>query len=128
MRALVLVAALLVAGCHQGNGLSAGDLSTPEDMTTPPDLQPPPDMVPPPNCGKIAFCAITCGTQNLTCLGGCFQNAPPMALQEAGTLVACAAQNCLQADGGMLQLFQCLSDKCPMQLAGCEGLGLGGGS
>lgn len=127
---LVAAALLLAAACHEGNGLGGPDLAPPVDLAPPSDLLPPPDLVPPPNCGQIVGCAIMCGTSNLTCLGGCFQNAPPQAIQEAGALVLCAGQNCL-GDGGvgggnMLGIFQCLADKCPMQLSGCEGLGLGG--
>jgi hypothetical protein len=62
---------------------------------------------------------------NLSCLPGCIQNAPPAAQQQAIALGLCAAQSCLQNDGGsMLQIFQCLTQSCPTQLAACGGLGL----
>jgi hypothetical protein len=129
VRAWIAGVVLFAAACHQGNGLGGPDLLPPPDLAPAADLTPAPDLLPPPNCGQIVGCALKCGTQSLTCIVGCGQNAPPQAIAEAGALVACAAQNCLSADGGAsgtLQIFQCLSDKCPMQLSGCEGLGLGG--
>ncbi len=127
--ALALVLGVGLAACHQGHGLGGPDFAAPPDLEPPADLEPAPDLVPPPNCGKIIFCAFQCGTTNLTCLPGCFQNASPMAVQEAGALIACAAQSCLAGDGGaggMFQIFQCLQTNCLMQLAGCQGLGIGG--
>lgn len=127
---LVAAALLVVAACHQGNGLGLPDLQAPPDLAPPADLSPAPDLLPPKTCGEIVGCAIMCGTSNLTCLGGCFNGASPQAIQEAGALVLCAGQNCLGdggvGGGGMFGIFQCLSDKCPMQLSGCEGLGIGG--
>ncbi|MDB4968585.1 MAG: hypothetical protein JWN44_4274 [Myxococcales bacterium] len=127
MKALLLATVIAVAGCHQGNGLGAGDLSEPVDLSEP-DLLPPVDMVPPPTCGKIVFCAFMCGTTNLTCVLGCGQSAPAAEVGAALSLVGCAAQNCLASDmgaGGMLQILQCLQDKCPMQLNACSGIGIG---
>ena len=142
LRLTIVVAALALAGCHQGNGLGQGDLSPPADLLPAPDLTPPPDMVPPPTCGKIVFCALQClggaglggggaadaGVANLGCVLGCGQNAPPAQVTAALTLVGCAAQNCLQngAGGNQLQIFMCLSMKCSTQLAGCQGIGIGG--
>lgn len=126
MRAWAVGLALLAAACQQGNGLGGPDLTPPPDLAPAADLTPAPDLLPPPNCGQIVACALECGAQGLSCLLGCGQNASPQAIAEAGALVACAAQNCLAADGGAgtLQIFQCLTQKCPTQLAGCEGLGL----
>ena len=117
-------------GCHEGNGLGAGDMTT-VDLLPPADLEPAPDLVPPPNCGKIVFCAIGClggggiglpggggaggiggggaggsagdlGAANpIGCVLGCGQNAPPAEVTAALSLIVCAAQNCLStADGG----------------------------
>lgn len=133
-KALLLATPLLVAGCHQGNGLGT---PPPADMAEIPDLLPAPDLVPPPNCGQIVGCALKCigsggldaGLANAGCVLGCGQNAPPAEVGAALNLVGCAAQNCLQGGGGgnQLQLFQCLLTKCPMQLSACKGLGLGTG-
>ncbi|MGZ3427506.1 MAG: hypothetical protein ACXVCV_12695 [Polyangia bacterium] len=151
--ALVAMAAMAsalgggVMGCHEGNGLGAGDMLEGVDLLPPADLELPPDLVPPPNCGKIVFCALGClGTGGLTggggasggdmsganpigCVLGCGQNAPAAEVTAALSLIGCAAQNCLAADGGaggQLAIFQCLQMSCPMQLAGCKGLGFGG--
>ena len=130
-------------GCHEGNGLGAGDM-TAVDLLPPADLVPPVDLVPPPNCGKIVFCALGClgggipggggggdmsGANPIGCVLGCGQNAPPAEVTAALSLIACAAQNCLSADGGagnQLGILQCLQKSCPMQIAGCKGLGFGG--
>jgi hypothetical protein len=141
MKWLALAAALALAGCHEGNDLA---LTPPvADLAEVPDLLPPPDMVPPPNCGKIVFCALGClggglgglggggsvdgGGLNLGCVLGCAQNAPPAQVSAALSLVACAAQSCLQngTSGGGLGIFQCLSTSCPSQLSMCQGLGSG---
>jgi len=154
--AVAVGAMLAVGGgaCHEGNGLQLGDLTPPPDLLTV-DLLPPVDMVPPPNCGKIVFCALGClggglggiggggtggggglgggsgdgGANPLGCVLGCGQNAPPDQVTAALGLVICAATNCLAGDGGtsgQLGVFQCIADKCPMQLAACPGLGIGG--
>lgn len=118
MRAWALGLLLLTAACNQGNGLSI----TPADMAPTPDLAGR-------SCGEIVRCALTCGTQDPTCLVGCGQGASTESVTQAGALVVCAAQNCLSGDGGtagMLQIFTCLSRQCSTQLRGCEGLELGG--
>jgi hypothetical protein len=122
MRALLVAMALCVAACDQGNGLDAPDLQAPDDLAEV-DLLPEPDLLPGPSCGQIVFCALQCGTQNLTCVLGCGQNADPQQVGAALALVACAAQNCLSVDGGQLQIFQCLGEHCRTQLMNCEGLG-----
>jgi hypothetical protein len=153
LMAVVAMAAMASAlgggmvGCHEGNGLGAGDMTEGPDLLPPADLMPPPDLVPPPNCGKIVFCALGClgtgvggigggagggdmsGANPIGCVLGCGQNAPPAEVTAALSLIGCAAQNCLAADGGaggQLAIFQCLQMSCPMQLAGCKGLGFGG--
>lgn len=157
MMALVATAAMATAlgggvvGCHEGNGLQAGDMTEGPDLMPPADLELPPDLVPPPNCGKIVFCALGClggggipgvggggggassdmGANPIGCVLGCGQNAPPTEVTAALSLIACAAQGCLAADGGaggggQLGVLQCLQMKCPMQLAACKGLGFGG--
>jgi hypothetical protein len=151
---LIVTAAIAAAlgggvGCNEGNGLGAGDM-TQVDLLPPADLVPPVDLVPPPNCGKIVFCALGClggggipgvggggassdmsGANAIGCVLGCGQNAPPAEVTSALTLIACAAQSCLAADGGasgggQLGILQCLQTQCPMQLAACKGLGIGG--
>jgi len=121
MRMALVALAVVLAACHQGNGLGGPPV---EDMAQIEDLTPPPDLLPGPTCGKIVACVLGCGMMNLLCLPGCVQNAPPMAQQQAFTLVACAAQNCLQggAGGNMFQIFQCLAQKCPTEVQGCQGL------
>jgi hypothetical protein len=150
MMAVVAMAAMATAlgsgmvGCHEGNGLGAGDMSEGVDLLPPADLELPPDLVPPPNCGKIVFCALGClgtggiggvgggasgdmsGANPISCVLGCGQNAPAAEVTAALSLIGCAAQNCLSADGGQLAIFQCLQMSCPTQLAGCKGLGFGG--
>jgi len=77
-------------------------------------------------CGQVVSCTVQCGLTNLTCDQMCVQGASPTALQQAGTLVLCAAQSCLlgQPDGGggMAAIFQCLPQNCGTQVAGCDGL------
>jgi hypothetical protein len=133
MRSVLLVAALAVVGCHQGNGL--GGPPPPPDLLGPVDMVPPPDLVPPTTCGKIVSCALMCigsggldaGLGNAGCVLGCGTGAPPAEVGAALSLIACAAQNCLAGGtGNQLQIFQCLLTSCPTQLAGCNGLGLGG--
>ncbi len=127
-RGWLLAAALVVAACHEGNGLGGPDFAIPPDLAPPADLLPPADLTPPLTCGQIVGCALMCGTSNLTCLGGCFNGASPQAIQQAGALVLCAGQNCLGdggiSGGGQFGIFQCLQQKCPSQLSGCQGLGL----
>jgi len=135
------------SGCTEGNGLGAGDM-TEVDMVPPADLVPPVDLLPPPNCGKIVFCALTClgggglggigggtgggdmsGANPIGCVLGCGQNAPPAEVTAALSLIACAAQNCLSADGGtsnQLGILQCLQTSCKSQVSACKGLGFGG--
>jgi hypothetical protein len=135
------------SGCTEGNGLGAADM-TEVDMLPPADLRPPVDLLPPPNCGKIVFCALGClggggiggigggtgggdmsGANPIGCVLGCGQNAPPAEVGAALSLIGCAAQNCLAADGGtsgQLGIFMCLQQSCPMQLAACHGLGFSG--
>ncbi|HEX6838003.1 MAG TPA: hypothetical protein VF334_15605 [Polyangia bacterium] len=134
-------------GCHEGNGLGAGDM-TEVDLLPPPDLEPAPDLIPPPNCGKIVFCALGClggggiglpgtgggggdmsGANPIGCVLGCGTNAPPAEVTAALSLIACAAQNCLAADGGaggggQLGILQCLQMSCPSQLNACHGIGI----
>jgi hypothetical protein len=128
-----IVAALLLGGaCNQG-----GELANPIDFgagaddlmsVAPPDLAGTADLAGP-TCGHIVQCVIQCGLTDLTCDQTCFQGAQPEALQQAGALVLCAAQNCLQAqpDGGsgMLGMIQCLLQNCGTEVADCQGL-LGG--
>jgi hypothetical protein len=148
----VIAAAIATAlgggvGCHEGNGLGAADM-TEVDLLPPADLVPPVDLTPPPNCGKIVFCALGClggggipgigggggggdmsGANPIGCVLGCGQNAPPAEVGAALSLIGCAAQNCLAADGGtsgQLGIFMCLQQSCPMQLAACHGLGFSG--
>lgn len=151
----VIAAAMATAlgggvGCHEGNGLGAADM-TEVDLLPPADLVPSPDLVPPPNCGKIVFCALGClggggiglpggggggggdmsGANPVGCVLGCGQNAPPAEVTAALSLIVCAAQNCLSADGGAtggnpLGILQCMQTSCPSQLTACHGLGLGG--
>ena len=156
----VIAAAMATAlgggvGCHEGNGLGGGDMTT-VDLLPPADLEPPPDLVPPPNCGKIVFCALGClggggiglpgtgggagGTGGgsggdmsaanpIGCVLGCGTNAPSTEVTAALSLIVCAAQNCLSSDGGTgntLGILQCLQTSCPSQLSACHGLGIGG--
>jgi len=137
-----------VVGCHEGNALGGGDM-TEVDMVTPADLQTPPDLLPPPNCGQIVFCALGClggglggiggigggggaasdmsGSNPVSCVLGCGSGAQPADVTAAISLVVCAAQNCLSADGGTsgtIGVLQCLSKSCPTQLSGCKGIGI----
>ena len=155
----VIAAAMATAlgggvGCHEGNGLGGGDMTT-VDLLPPADLEPPPDLVPPPNCGKIVFCALGClggggigcrapaaarGTGGgsggdmsaanpIGCVLGCGTDAPPAEVTAALSLIACAAQNCLSCrrrHGQQLGILQCLQTSCPSQLSACHGLGIGG--
>ncbi len=151
----VIAAAMATAlggavGCQEGNGLGGADM-TEVDLLPPADLVPTPDLVPPPNCGKIVFCAISClggggiglpgtggggagdmsGANALGCVLGCGQNAPAAEVTAALSLMLCAAQSCLAADGGAggggtLGILTCLQTSCPSQLSACHGLGLGG--
>jgi hypothetical protein len=134
MKALLFTITLALCGCTQGNGL--GGAPPPPDLLGPVDMVPPPDLVPPKTCGKIVGCALMCigsggldaGLGNAGCVLGCGQGAPPAEVGAALSLIACAAQNCLSGGtGNQLQIFQCLLTSCPMQLAGCQGLGIGGG-
>jgi hypothetical protein len=101
----------------------------PPDMTQRHDLAEPPDMSAE-SCGAIVSCLITMGTTNPT---SCFSNVGATGGGEAFALIACAAQHCLQGDGGaglgglggggnQLGLLQCLSTNCQMQLSNCQGL------
>jgi hypothetical protein len=152
--AFVMAAAMGLAlcggsGCTEGNGLGAGDM-TEVDMVPPADLVPPVDLLPPPNCGKIVFCALGClgggglggiggiggggggdmsGANPITCVLGCGTGAPQSEVTAALSLIACAAQNCLSADGGtsnQLGILTCLQTSCSAQVMACKGLGFGG--
>jgi hypothetical protein len=129
----VLLASLVVAlaGCNQGHDeLSVADLSVAADLggadLSAPDLKGP-------TCGQMAVCILACGVTDFQCDQGCVAGAMPAAIQEAGALTLCAAQNCLSGllggDGGMggtFAVLQCLKDKCPMQVDACEGLPFSG--
>ena len=133
MNRLVLLASLVVAlaGCNQGHDeLAVADLAAASDSGVA-DLSAP-DMSGP-TCGHIVVCIITCGVTDFQCDQTCVAGAQPAAIQQAGALTLCAAQNCLQGlvgDGGtssMFAILQCLEQKCAMQVNGCEGLPFSGG-
>ena len=135
-------------GCTEGNGLGAADMTPPVDMTPPPDLVPAPDLLPPPNCGQIVFCALGClgggigglgggggaaadmsGSNPISCVLGCGTGASSTDVTAALSLIVCAAQSCLAADGGTsgeLGILQCLETSCSSQVLACHGLGIGG--
>ncbi len=135
-------------GCSEGNGLGGADMTPPVDMTPPPDLVPPPDLLPPPNCGQIVFCAIGClggsalggiggggsggdmsGSNPISCVLGCGSGASSTDVTAALSLIVCAAQNCLAADGGTsgtIGILQCLTTSCSSQVSACPGLGFSG--
>jgi hypothetical protein len=130
MRALAVAALLLVAAsCNEGNdGLLIGgaDFAVSPALT---DLSVAPDLAQPgKTCGQIVLCAISCGMVNLQCLQNCGTGASLQEIATAGTLVACAVQNCLpRGDAGMgspTMLATCAFQKCPMQVSACGGLGL----
>ncbi len=104
-----------------------------------------------PDCGTLVKCSLGClagglgglgggggtggstggtSTDPITCLTMCGGGAQPAALQEAGALVLCAAQNCLSGltggdagtGGGTLGALQCVAQACPSQVAACPGL------
>jgi hypothetical protein len=69
------------------------------------------------------------GANPLGCVLGCGQNAPSTEVTAAVSLVLCAAQNCLSADGGtsgggQLGILMCLQKSCPTQLNACHGIGI----
>jgi hypothetical protein len=126
---------LLFAACNQGGLLASapyggvggggvpsdgGPVMTTGDLAEAADLQPAGK-----SCGEVIMCVVQCGFTNLTCSAGCAQGASPQAIQEAGALTLCAAQNCLSlGDGGINTggIFQCLIGSCQQQVAGCSGL------
>lgn len=130
MKRLCLLAALCALGCsEEGPGMHAPDMTAQADLSTVRDLSMP-DLSTP-SCGQIILCVFQCGVTNITCDQGCVTNAQPQAIQEAGALVLCAAQNCLLTDGGvnpsdMLSLLSCIEQQCPNEVNGCEGLPFAG--
>jgi hypothetical protein len=67
------------------------------------------------------------GSNPIGCVLGCGAGAPASEVTSAISLVVCAAQSCLSADGGTsgtLGIFQCLENNCPSQLMACKGLGI----
>jgi hypothetical protein len=145
-RALLLAAALLAAGCHEGNTLdNAGPFSgTTVDLAQGPNqsvdlaqVTATFDMTAEATCGSIVTCAVTClgsagtggGIGGLAGCTSCLQGAPPDATAEAQAIVTCAITNCISAitgGGGTAGIFQCLATSCTAELAACQGLGLGG--
>ncbi|MSP61836.1 MAG: hypothetical protein EXR72_16180 [Myxococcales bacterium] len=102
----------------------------PPDLARPIDLAQSPDLAKPgKNCGQIMQCMIGCGAMLGACQAACFQGASPKGLQQAGALVACAAQKCFLAQGDMggTNPILCLISKCGNEVAMCEGFGFGGG-
>jgi hypothetical protein len=155
MRALMLAAALLAAGCHEGNTLDnngpssgGGSINGRLDMSGPvsssPDLANTTttsgDMTAvSETCGAIVTCAISClgnagggtggGLGGLAGCQSCLAGAPPEATMEAQAIFTCAITNCISAitgGGGTTGIFQCLATSCTAELAACQGLGLGG--
>ena len=122
MKPAVLLACLGLFGCSSGKN----EMHVP-DMAVQPmvDMSIPPDMTQK-NCGAILSCLITSGATNLTAAAGCFQGASTAGATQAGTLGLCAFQHCLNGDGGVggnqVQLLQCLTMNCQMQLTACQGL------
>jgi hypothetical protein len=82
-------------------------------------------------CGDIITCLIgSGGIGGGTGLGTCGQGASSAAQGQATQLGICFLANCLstlQMDGGTggtTAVAMCLAQKCPTQLAACQGLGI----
>jgi hypothetical protein len=119
-----------LAGCSEGHD----DLSGTPDLAMAADAGETPDLsdfdLLGPSCGKIVICIFTCGVTDLTCDQTCVAGAQPAAIQQAGALTLCAAQNCLGGLGGdggvnpnnMLAIIACLEQMCPKQINACQDL------
>lgn len=132
----IALACVALAACDQGNALSTGavDFAQADGGGAVGDLAPPPDLTPvdlaEKSCGQIVSCVVQCGLTNLACDQMCVTGASPAAIQQAGALTLCAAQNCLAGqftDGGMggggtAGIFECLLSNCGSQVGMCQGL------
>jgi hypothetical protein len=118
----MLALTLSAIGC--GSAPKAADMAVVHDMSMPDMTQK--------TCGDIIMCLINSGggTGGLGGLGACGQGASSAAQMQAQQLGICFLANCLstlQMDGGAggtTAVAMCLAQKCPTQLAGCQGLGL----
>lgn len=124
--------ALAMSGlaCNEGpEELAPPDLAAASDLAIAHDLAMP-DLLGP-SCGKIVLCILQCGVTNISCDQACVAGAQTAAIQQAGALALCAAQNCLQSDGGvsfgsnpsdLLGIINCLQQSCPNEVNSCSDL------
>ncbi|HEY7957229.1 MAG: hypothetical protein ACHQ17_00460 [Polyangia bacterium] len=117
--------------CNEGHEeLAPPDLAAQSDLAPARDLSMP-DLLGP-SCGKIILCILQCGVTNVQCDQTCVAGAQPAAIEQAGALALCAAQNCLQSDGGLslgggnpsdlLGIISCLQQSCPNEVNSCSDL------
>lgn len=128
--ALGIALALALGACNEGNSeMMMPDLAVHADLSVPRDLAMP-DLAGP-TCGSIVLCIFKCGVTDLQCDQTCVAGAQPKAIQEAGALALCAAQNCLGGDAGaglgsgpagMLGILNCLEQSCGNEVNSCDGL------
>src|SRR6185503_13228801 len=96
---IICALALSAAACNEGHDeMAMPDLAAKSDLSAPLDLAAP-DLAGP-SCGAIVLCIFQCGVTNIQCDQTCVAGAQPKAIQEAGALALCAAQNCLSTDAG----------------------------